>query len=549
MNKHVKRQSLVLGCASVAAGLVLGPVPAAHAAVAPVLTYATDDGLPSDKIVTVYAQSDSAITSITAHLYAENAAPGAAEVTRVTDFTRTSGSDQQGVWKSGTPLRLADLGTYRLVVDLTDADGDMSTTQSRYGFAYSLTANLTDFEVTPDRPEYAHRQVSVSGTYTLSDPRTGETTPADGQVDVHTGNWDETKTVPTDAEGRFATTYTHTDGFGSVSSWLRLSSPEPMYQNGRNVSVSPVRSDTRVTLDRTDLSIKEGEPVKISGLAEVFVDGAWRPLAGTTMSEEWASDMGGATSRPVTGADGRFTGELKMSRSGTVNVSVPDGTYLNRSPERPVKVAVANKTSISGFTVSLNKYAELTAAGYLHTGKSIPADEYNHVRLQYSADGKTGWKTMKTVTPGHGDPETGSHFKGTFDAPARGYYRAYFAGSSSLQPAYGKVLHAERTQTRITGGNASPEPVAKGRTLTVSGTLQQYTSAAWRAYSGQKVKILFRPKGSGTWYDEGDTTTRSNGSFGKAFTARQDGTWVAVLLYPNSTHLVSSGREDYVDVK
>ncbi|MET9406755.1 hypothetical protein ABZX90_13495 [Streptomyces sp. NPDC002935] len=548
MKRHVRRQSLVLACASVAAGLLLGPVPTAHAATAPVLTYATSGG-PSSGLVAVSAQSDSAITSITAHLYAPDAPAGAAEVARVTDFTRTSGSDRQGIWKTSTPLRLADLGIYRLVLDLTDEDGDTTTAESRYGFDYYLTAGLTDFEVTPDHPDYAHRQVSVSGRYTITDPRTGDTRPAHGQVDVHTANWDETKTVDMDAEGRFATTYTHTDGFGSVSSWLRLSSPEPMYQNGPSFPVSPVRSDTRVTLDSTALSVKEGEPVKVSGLAEVLVDGAWRPLDGATVTEMWSSDMGGATSRPVTGANGRFTGELKMSRSGTVYVSVVDGTYLNTSPERSVKVQVARKTSISGFTVSLNKYAELTAGGYLHTGSSTPGDADNHVRLQYSADGKTGWTTLKTVTPSSGDPETGSHFKGTFDAPAKGYYRAYFAATANWQASYSNVLHAERTKTRITDANASPEPVTKGRTITVQGTLQHYTSSAWRTYSSQKVKILFRPKGSSTWYDKGDTTTRSNGSFSKGFTAQTDGTWVAVLLYPNSTHLVSSGREDYVDVR
>ncbi|MGW3665504.1 hypothetical protein [Streptomyces sp. NPDC005141] len=545
----MRRQSLVLGCASVAAGLLLGPVPAAHAAAAPVLWSAGSGDLPSSGLVVVSAGSDSAITSITAHLYAPGAAEGAAEAARVTDFTRTSGSDRDGIWKTATPLRLADLGGYRLVVDLTDADGDTSTTRSVYDYSYSLTAALSDFEVTPDHPDYAHQRVSVSGKYTITDPRTGDTTPADGQVDVSTANSGETKTADTDAEGRFATTYTQTEAYGSVSSWLRLSPSVPMYQNGPNVTVSPVRSDTRITLDSTDLSVKEGVPVKVSGLAEVLVGGAWKPLAGTTVTEMWSSDMGAAASRPVTGADGRFTGELKMPQTGKVDVSVQSGTYLNTSPERYVTVHVARKTSISDFTVSLNKYAELTARGYLHTGSSTPGDADNHVRLQYSADGKTGWTTVKTVTPSHGDPETGSLFKGTFDAPAKGYYRAYFAGTANWQASYGKVLHAERTKTRITGANASPEPVTKGRTITVKGTLQHYTSSAWKAYSGQKVKILFRPKGSSTWYDEGNTTTRTNGSFSKGFTAQKDGTWVAVLLYPNSTHLVSSGREDYVDVR
>jgi hypothetical protein len=545
--QHVRKRSLALACASVAAGLLLGPVPAAHAAVAPVLYGVGAGDHPGDGQVWLSASSDTAITSITAHLYAPGSAADAPEITRVSDFTPDSSTGFANTWRTTTPLRLADLGAYRVVVDLTDADGDTTSAQGTY--VYELEANLTDLRATPQNPDYGHPDVTVAGGFTVTDPRTGRTTPAaNARVDLEvSGPNPETRTG---ADGRFTYTYRVTDpSADSVNAWLRLDYPFYQSRNNQSVEVRAVRSDTRVTLDRTALSVKEGEPAKISGLAEVFTGGAWRPLAGATVTEEWSSDMGGATSRPVTGADGRFTGELKMSRTGTAHVSVSDGTFLNTSPEKTVQVAVARKTSISGFTVSMDEYAALTAGGYLHTGSSTPAGADNHVLLQYSADGKTGWTTVKTVTPGNGDPETGSRFKGTFDTSGKGYYRAYFAGSANWQASYSPVLHAERTKTRVTGANASPEPVTKGRTITVVGTLQHYTSSAWKAYSGQKVKILFRPKGSGTWYDKGDTTTRSNGSFSKGFTAQSDGTWVAVLLHPNSTHLVSSGREDYVDVR
>ncbi|MFV5995011.1 hypothetical protein ACNPQM_21765 [Streptomyces sp. NPDC056231] len=71
-------------------------MPAAHAAVAPVLYGAGSDGTPASGLVSVYASSDSAITSITAHLYAPDSAAGAPEVAEVSDFTRASGTDQQG---------------------------------------------------------------------------------------------------------------------------------------------------------------------------------------------------------------------------------------------------------------------------------------------------------------------------------------------------------------------------------------------------------------------------------------------------------------------
>ncbi|KAB1987595.1 hypothetical protein [Streptomyces triticiradicis] len=546
----MRKKSLALTCASVAAGLLLGPVPAAHAAVAPVLYGVGSGDHPGQGLVWVSASSDTAITSITAHLYASGSAADAPEIARVSGFVPDSSTGWANTWRSTTPLRLADLGAYRVVVDLTDADGDTTTTQGTYDYTYELEANLTDLRATPQNPDYGHPDVTVTGGFTVTDPRTGETTPAaNTPVDLEISN-DPDAATRTGADGRFTYTYhVAKASYDSVNAWLRPDEPWYQSRDNESIEVKAVQSDTRVTLDATELNVTAGQAAKVSGKAEVYVDGAWKPLAGATVDEIWSDESGGVASRPVTGADGRFSGQLTLPSSGTVEVQVRSGTLLKTSGLRTVKVHVARKTSISGFTVSLNKYAQLTASGYLHTGSSIPGDADNHVRLQYSADGKTGWKTMKTVTPGYGDPETGSRFKGTFDAPAKGYYRAYFAGSVNWQAAYGKVLHAERTKTRITGGNASPEPVTKGRTITVRGTLQHYTSSAWRAYSGQKVKILFRPKGSSTWYDEGDTTTRSDGSFGKAFTARQDGTWVSVLLYPNSTHLVSSGYEDYVDVR
>ncbi|MFD5637007.1 hypothetical protein ACFWJM_23110 [Streptomyces sp. NPDC127077] len=546
----MRKRSLALACASVAAGLLLGPVPAAHAAVAPVLHGVGSGDHPGDGLVWVSASSDTAITSITAHLYAPDSAADAPEITRVSDFVPDAGTGFANTWRTTTPLRLADLGTYRVVVDLTDADGDTTTARSTYGYEYELEANLTDLRATPQNPDYGHPDVTVTGGFTVTDPRTGDTTPAaNTRVNLEIAD-DPDATTRTGADGRFTYTYRVTDwAYDSVNAWLWPD--EPSYQSRANesVEVSAVRSDTRVTLDATELSVRGGQAATVSGTAEVYVDGTWKPLAGATVDEIWSSESAGAASRPVTGADGRFSGQLTLPRSGTVEVQVRSGTLLKTSELRTVKVYVAQKTSITKFTASLDKYAQLTAKGLLDTGRSVPAGMYDKVDLQYSADGKTGWKTMKTVTPGSFEPDLGTAFKGTFTTSYKGYYRAHFKATKDFSESYSSVVHVTRTPTRITDGNASPEPVRKGRTITYKGKLQHYTSGVWKAYAGQKVKILFKPKGSSGWYDMGDATTRSDGTFGKGFTASKDGTWVAVLLYPNSTHLVSSGREDYVDVR
>ncbi|MFI9808198.1 hypothetical protein ACIHEJ_28165 [Streptomyces sp. NPDC052301] len=546
----MNNRSLALGCACVVAALLLGPTATAHAATAPHLNGVGSDGAPAGGLVSVYAGSDSAITSITAHLYAPDSAADAPEVAEVSDFTRVSGTDTQGVWRTSTPLRLSALGTYRVVVDLKDADGDTASLQGANGYDYWLQAHLSDFQVTPQNPDFEHQNVSVSGRYTVEDPRTGTTGPAGGQVMLSTSNWNDSPKVPLDADGRFSYSYHQTDAYGpQVSPWLYPDTTDPVAPDSTSVDVVPVQSDTRVTLDASELQVKDGQPAAVSGKAEYYLDGQWKPLPGVTVTELYASDTGAAAARPVTDADGRFTGQLTLPHSGTVEVQIYSGTYLKNSPEQTLKLYVAKKTSITGFTATLDKYSQLTAKGLLNTGKSMPADLYYKVGLQYSADGRTGWKTMKTVTPGNYEPGTGATFKGTFATAYKGYYRAHFAGDGrNWQESYSPVVHVQRTPTRITGGNASPEPVRKGHTLTYKGKLQYSSSGTWKAYAGQTVKILFRPKGASTWYDMGNTTTRTDGTFSKAATASKDGTWVAVLLYPNSTHLTSAGYEDYVDV-
>ncbi|WP_328495333.1 hypothetical protein OHS59_23275 [Streptomyces sp. NBC_00414] len=442
---YVKRRSMVLACASVAAGLLLGTVPTASAATAaPELVAAGGSGEPSSGLLSVTARSDSPITAITAHLYASDGSGGSGgleEVATVDGFHLGSGSDTDGRWTTTTPLRLAELDTYRVVVDLTDADRDTSTTQSTTGFAYWRTADLLDFEVAPEHPDHSHQQVSVSGRYTVTDPRTGLTAPAaDSDVRLVTSNWGSPVPVRTDTDGRFTYAYTHTyDGRGLVTPDLDLTPPGQ--QNGATAYVTPVRSATRVLLDTDELSTVEGEPVTVSGRAEVMGEDDWEPLAGATVRALWDSDSGAAVTRPVTDSEGRFSGELLMPRSGTAQVRVLGGTYLDASGEEPLRVNVARATSVGSFTVSVGKDSRLTAQGRLYTGESTPSEGDNKVRIQYSADGATGWTTVATVVPGSADPEEGALFQGTFTAPAgQGHYRAEFAGSPNWQAAYSESV-------------------------------------------------------------------------------------------------------------
>lgn len=120
----------------------------------------------------------------------------------------------------------------------------------------------------------------------------------------------------------------------------------------------------------------------------------------------------------------------------------------------------------------------------------------------------------------------------------------------------GKVLGSreeawyEKLNTQIKDVGAAPEPVRKGRIVTVSGRLRRLTDRPWSysAYPGKTVRIYFRAKGATTWTYMGSAKTGADGRFRKGFTARQDGTWrsefpgAARFDRQNSSH-------DYVDVR
>ncbi|MFI1168370.1 hypothetical protein ACH4UM_33495 [Streptomyces sp. NPDC020801] len=117
------------------------------------------------------------------------------------------------------------------------------------------------------------------------------------------------------------------------------------------------------------------------------------------------------------------------------------------------------------------------------------------------------------------------------------------AASTAAVPS---AAAAPRTDSRIVSLKISPQPVAKGRTLTVTGELQHRTSA-WRSYGGQRVAVLFQPLGSSTWTTVTTAGTNSTGHFTAGSKASQDGTWV-VGYAGDGTHFASRSAQDYVDV-
>ncbi|MET9515158.1 calcium-binding protein [Streptomyces sp. NPDC002994] len=98
--------------------------------------------------------------------------------------------------------------------------------------------------------------------------------------------------------------------------------------------------------------------------------------------------------------------------------------------------------------------------------------------------------------------------------------------------------------------NASPEPVAKGKTITITGKL---TRANWethdyRGYTNQPVKLQFRKAGTDTYTTVKTVNTNSTGGLKTTVTASSDGYWRYHFAGTSTTPAVKTAG-DYLDVR
>ncbi|MER5382244.1 hypothetical protein ABT040_18500 [Streptomyces sp. NPDC002688] len=118
------------------------------------------------------------------------------------------------------------------------------------------------------------------------------------------------------------------------------------------------------------------------------------------------------------------------------------------------------------------------------------------------------------------------------------------AGERETRSATVQLKRAAKATT-----NASPEPVAKGKSITVTGkvTRANWSTKEYDAYSGRTVSLQFRAKGADTFKTVKKATTSSTGGLKTTVTASVDG-YYRWVYYGNSTTGVATSAVDYVDV-
>ncbi|MBT2429053.1 calcium-binding protein [Streptomyces sp. CB00316] len=98
--------------------------------------------------------------------------------------------------------------------------------------------------------------------------------------------------------------------------------------------------------------------------------------------------------------------------------------------------------------------------------------------------------------------------------------------------------------------NASPEPVKKGKIITVTGKLTRanWDTGTYKGYINQSVQLQFKKKGAKSYTTLRTVKTSSTGTLKTTVKATADGTWRYSFAGKSNTAAVSS-TGDYVDVK
>ncbi|MFB4422516.1 hypothetical protein C5F59_015640 [Streptomyces sp. QL37] len=98
--------------------------------------------------------------------------------------------------------------------------------------------------------------------------------------------------------------------------------------------------------------------------------------------------------------------------------------------------------------------------------------------------------------------------------------------------------------------NASPEPVTKGKTITVTGSLKRadWVKHTYTGYAGKTVSLQFRKKGSSVYSTVKTATSSGTGALKTTVKASVDGYW-RWTFGGSSTSGTATAAGDFVDVR
>ncbi|GGJ31313.1 hypothetical protein [Streptomyces brasiliensis] len=240
-------------------------------------------------------------------------------------------------------------------------------------------------------------------------------------------------------------------------------------------------------------------------------------------------------------------------------------TFSNVKIAKAVKVGTTNHVSTTvTYTLTHDASVDITAADFL-TGPYIYRGSYDLPDNMLLGDLPATCKVTSSTTAGctgkidvyPAEGELWNSDAGTWKA---GALAIAYNGQDPTSDAFDitKVGYADQgglgstlvqRYSKLTV-NASPEPVKKGATVTVTGKLSRanWEDNKYHGYTNQPVKLQFRKKGSSTYTTLKTIKSNSTGNLKTTTKATVDGYYRYSFAGTTTTPAVSAAG-DYVDVK
>lgn len=160
----------------------------------------------------------------------------------------------------------------------------------------------------------------------------------------------------------------------------------------------------------------------------------------------------------------------------------------------------------------------------------------------------TTWKCTETYTLSTLTTFAGSSLAGTWGVEYDVIAKNLDSGTDPIQDP--DVLFKLLKRAKLAAADATPEPVKKNATLTITSKLTRanWATGKYGAYAGQKVKLQFEKAGTSSWATVKTISSSSTGALKATTAATVDGTYRYVYAGNATTSSVASAG-DYVDVR
>ncbi|MBO3746103.1 hypothetical protein J5X84_08510 [Streptosporangiaceae bacterium NEAU-GS5] len=438
----MKRAIAALACLLVSVPLIGGPSPASAQARRQGQITVNWAGSVNEDLGKIHTSitSTAPIATIKAHILSA----AGAELARTTDFALTSGSTTDGIWTTRGRVRVAELGSYRIDIEVTATDGTHVTAAQAGQFVYMVRTVFDPLTSSPATVDQSHRTITVSGRAFGIWPGTGERKPLGrgfpiglsiSYLDKNGGfsGFDRAE-LTTDAHGRFRHRLTLLASAEFTAAFV-YDNVHFGYISGNSEAlvIRPVEAATEIQVTVTPARVDFGHEVTVSGLARRRSPAGWRPLANT--------ELGVVTSNfdtlpaVTTDANGRYSFTFVPWDTGTITVAFYTEDSYTANAITTVPFTVAHPAAFADFAAE-RQGGDIVASGHLvfpgHVSPGSP-----EVIIEFSADGTT-WTTRATSrAEWHGE---GYAFSGAFAEPAAGQVRARFEGGETFQDAQSQAV-------------------------------------------------------------------------------------------------------------